>query len=308
MVWAATPPPGVNIASSIDQGRLLTALVEPSPRQVHLPMSRNSRAWLPALLKPVLLGATPSDWSLRSLDAFERLVLTRVMALFPDLGAWLLKLRAIRRETLAGDPIFTIEKLSSLPQPLQSDEDRDVLVGAVLTLGTSLYAALDMLRDLLPQDKSCDRLGEILCPTLGQLLSSLQSTLSSFEQHSCQSKKTPTDRTAPSCCRSRSPQKAPAPLSIDPAPHPSGSEPSGSSTCSTSRPDSSQAETHHRKASGLVRAIHAEMRVQAAIHVAVESLEFAERQLKLVRDLHALNGSSTSSFQKSSPDPHIASC
>jgi len=307
VVWAATPPSGFNIASSIDQGRPLTASAELSPRQVRMSMSRNSRAWLPALLRPELLGAAPSDWSLRSLDAFERLVPARVMALFPDLRAWLLRLRAIRREALAGDPIFAVEKLSGLPQPLQSDEDRDVLVGAVLTLSTSLYASLDMLRDLLPQDKSCDRLGEILCPTLGQLLSSLQSTLSSFEQHLCQSTKTPTDRTAPSCRRSQNPQKAPAPLSTDPAPHPSGPEPPGSSTCSTSRPDSSRAETHHRKASGLIRAIHAEMRVQAAIHVAVESLEFAERQLKLVKDLHALNGGSTSSLQEASLDPHATS-
>ena len=73
------------------------------------------------------------------------------MALFPDLGSWLF--RSVRRENFAESPVLAIERLTSLAGPI-GDADKDVLVGAMLTLGSSLNQALNIVRELLPEDKA----------------------------------------------------------------------------------------------------------------------------------------------------------
>ncbi|KAK0668101.1 hypothetical protein QBC41DRAFT_227131 [Cercophora samala] len=274
------------------------------------------------------------------------------MELFPDLGAWLL--RSVRRDTFAESPILAIQRLKLLPQPI-GDSDKDVLVGAVLNLGSSLSQALYILLELLPEDKAGERLGEILCPTLGQLLASLQTTLSAFE---CQ---TPTRQVSmrggrlkhsrsESALRSAAslPKLAPRPLTpilMKRTPPETPKTPRPREIVTNTRVASSplrftttaanqSRSRHHRKdtevfprllreditaphqqheqsgrpptppashrpeTSGLQNALKSELRVQAAIRVAVDSLEFAESQLQLVREINHLHGGSFDLMQK----------
>ncbi|KAK0609604.1 hypothetical protein B0T17DRAFT_621647 [Bombardia bombarda] len=102
------------------------------------------------------------------------------MALIPDFGTWLL--RSVRRDNFSDSPVSIVERLNSLPRPLRNAADKDTLVGAVLALGPSLQLALHLLLELLPQDESWERLGEVIIPTLGQLQKSLNLTLTSFEK------------------------------------------------------------------------------------------------------------------------------
>ncbi|KAK4657576.1 hypothetical protein QC762_000590 [Podospora pseudocomata] len=273
------------------------------------------------------------------------------MELFPDLGAWLF--RSVRRDTFAESPILAIQRLKLLPQPI-GDSDKDVLVGAVLNLGSSLSQALHILLELLPEDKAGERLGEILCPTLGQLLASLQTTLSAFEDQ------TPTRQVSlrggrlkhsrsESALRSAAslPKLTPRPLTPilmkrTPPETPKTPRPSEgvihtrvvSSPLRFARPAANQTRSrHHRKdteefprlhedistphrqhaqkrqpptppasyrqeTSGLQNALKSELRVQAAIRVAVDSLEFAEGQLQLVKEINQLHGGSFDLMQK----------
>jgi hypothetical protein len=229
------------------------------------------------------------------------------MALFPE---WL---RPVRRDNFSDNPILAIEKLISLPRPLQ-DADKEILVGAALTLSASLTLALGMLQELLPQETSRERLGEVVCPTLGQLLASLNNTLPLFEGG------TPTATPSANTPRPATPRLANGNLKdvyLSPKPsqritagkeqssapaRPLIDRPTSSSTVATQSPrartkterfpplednstvrhadgvdNQSRPETH------LMKALQAEMRVQAAIHVAIESLEFAEGQLKVIK-------------------------
>jgi hypothetical protein len=246
------------------------------------------------------------------------------MALFQDIGAWL---RSVRRDNFNDSPILAVEKLNLAPRPLQ-DADKEILVGAVLAMSSSLHVALGILRELLPQETSRERLGEVLCPTLGHLLVALQSTLAAFEQAgSAQGTRAPstplthtpeptTSRLLESSPRRVSPKRIettqglgeeqPTPTLNDTCGRPSGfpgfaTQPQVDtkteafpSLGDTSAPRCLQveADVHARPETHLVQALQAEMRVQAAIHVAVESLEFAEGQLKLVKEVNNLHGGS----------------
>lgn len=248
------------------------------------------------------------------------------MALFPG---WFLR-SVLPRESFTDSPIQAVERLLSSPRPLQ-DADKEVLVGAVLTMSSSLHLALGILQEILPREKSQERLGEVLCPTLGQLLSALQGTVCSFERSSSQQAtgEVVTHTTEPSKpanprVLSRSIQHASPKLSrsvaaryerpisatppTDHTPRPPGSPGSprqlhGARTKTESfpplegsRPPSrhlhSEPVVHPGLATHLSRALQAEIRVQAAIHVAVESLEFAEGQLKVVKQVNQLHGGS----------------
>ncbi|KAL2265935.1 hypothetical protein VTJ83DRAFT_5287 [Remersonia thermophila] len=252
-----------------------------------------------------------SDWPLRHLDKLP----PHVMSLFPE---WLF--RPIRRDTIAHSPILAIERLNSQPRPLP-EEDKETLVGAVLTMSASLNLALGMLQELLPQEQSRERLGEVLCPTLGQLLASLEKTLPELDQ-----------KTSPiiygmstTSAGDASYQATPRAFVHNPGGRPSSkhqSTPAGSHNQTTpprSSPDSRSPWSSSTRASSrqqprvrlgrflpvkasptadhwdvatdvpskpdsqLVTSLRAEMRVQSAIHVAIESLEFAEGQLKAMR-------------------------
>ncbi len=264
---------------------------------------------------------TLGDWPLRSLDTtIEDLFPPQVMDL---IQGWFL--RSVRRDSVTENPVLAIERLSSLPRPLD-DEGKEMLVGAMLTMSSSLHLALGMLREVLPQDKSQDRLAEVLCPTLGHLLASVQSTISSFNPKGCQqqviealpppsAQPTTTQQTPP-----RSPRDIPKPQSLEQSRPPStprdgqkklGRLPVGDATtsppASTTQPrqfdtfpplehrgaaaqSRSEVDVPQRPEARLVKALQAEMRVQAAIHVAVESLEFAEGQLQIVREVNQLHG------------------
>ncbi len=275
-------------------------------------MSRNPRRRFPMLPtaspqhRPRYTGLTPGarDWPLRSfkLNTVEHLLPQQVMALLPE---WLL--RSVRRDSFTDSPVLAVEKLGSLPQPL-GDADKDVLVGAVLTLSSSLHLALGLLQGVLPQEKSQERLGEVLCPTLGHLLASVQNTLSSFEPKSPQ-KAHRAPRSPPAARGGTIPRPA---FSRDarqmlsrPASSPAATtrarqlqaEPWATAERFPGLRDNGAASRLHvevdiqsRPEAQLVKALQAEMRVQAAIHVAIESLEFAEGQLKVVKEVNQLHG------------------
>ncbi|KAJ4286857.1 hypothetical protein N0V88_007869 [Collariella sp. IMI 366227] len=237
------------------------------------------------------------------------------MALFPDLGSWLL--RSVRRDNFTDNPILAVEKLNALPSPLQ-DADKEVLIGAVLTISSSLHLALGILQDILPQEKSQERLGEVLCPTLSHLDASLRGTLSAFDwrgsQHTTQaptprSATTPEPESEPTAGiptnTSHQAQRLPPEDEPGPAepltPRPASSYAGSSQHTSTEEfpplhPYSLPIHQLHvedvqpRPELQLVKALQAEMRVQAAIHVAIESLEFAETQLKVVKEVNQLHG------------------
>ncbi|KAK4160536.1 hypothetical protein QBC43DRAFT_325152 [Cladorrhinum sp. PSN259] len=268
------------------------------------------------------------------------------MALFPDLGSWLF--RSVKRDSFTESPVLAIERLTTQPRPI-GDSDKDTLVGAMLTLGSSLNQALNMVLEILPEDKSGERLGEILCPTLGQLLVSLQNTLSSFEpreeeeeeeedgynhrrhppqvqrlhrlKHSrSESALRPTMMRQPSASRPltpilikkksppQTPRTGPARFSYSPAKY-SSSE----STLNTEqfpvfqslpeeytqpRRDSSVSTGTRGSVRELAVEIQSELRVQAAIQVAVESLEFAEGQLQMVKAINRLHGGNFEKLQR----------
>ncbi|KAL2019172.1 hypothetical protein VTK56DRAFT_10044 [Thermocarpiscus australiensis] len=223
------------------------------------------------------------------------------MSLLPDLGSWLL--RSVRRDNFPDSPNLAIQRLKSQPRPL-NDADKDALVGAVLTMGASLHLALDMLLESLPHDTSRERLGEVLCPTLGQLLASLQGTLSSLKQGALhKAVAVAHDATGQPPGPAQNNATGDAHLSADKKPSEQASavterfpplEASGGvvSCCQVRRVcGGSQGAT-------LAKALQAELRVQAAIHVAVESLEFAEGQLKLVKELNQIHGGSFDILQR----------
>ncbi|KAK1750131.1 hypothetical protein QBC47DRAFT_394656 [Echria macrotheca] len=249
------------------------------------------------------------------------------MALLPDLGTWLL--RSVWRDSLSSGPVAIVEKLSA-SRPLRHG-DKDALLGAVLALGPSLQLALQMLLELLPEDESRERLGEVLCPTLGQLHRALSDVLTAFdrpgkdppapEKHGFLG---PTLTTAPRPRTPHWPAKTASPPSGDrkrpswsPAKPPSSpvSAPAPTShlphpdTTSLTVPSASPAllpvpeisvpwsprehrtaflsQFHHPASNtpdpSLMKELRAEMRVNAAIQVAVDALEFADGQLRIVR-------------------------
>lgn len=289
-------------------------------------MSPNSRGRFAVLLKPNLRTAPIAPRHV--IGHLGDTTLNAAMALFPDLGSWLL--RSVRGDNLADSPVLAIERLSSQPRPIK-DADKDTLVGAILTVGSSLHVALHMLLELLPEDQSRERLGEVLRPTLGQLLSSLQTTLCSLKSNATHHK----PATAP---------EPPAPIHTPPRKSPGSPSPNGgirqlpgeftpnaagneqtprqrtmradcqadspirtSIHAQQSRPTTVERfppleddirasrlriQMCERPGAALLGALQAEMRVHAAIRVAVESLEFAEGQLRLVKEVNQLHGGS----------------
>ncbi|KAK4233262.1 hypothetical protein C8A03DRAFT_39043, partial [Achaetomium macrosporum] len=260
------------------------------------------------------------------------------MDLLPDLGSWLL--RSVRRDHFTDSPVFAVERLNTLPRPLR-DADKEILVGAVLTMSSSLTLALGMLQELLPQEKSQERLGEVLCPTLGHLVASLQSTLSSFDwkappQSQALGLSASPAANTPERIKSHVPDEgakykpAPGPArpatAIDerliaplgwpnnrPAISSSGLRPSSRPATSyterfpplqrdvdgePNRQLQIKVDVQSRPETQLAKALQAEMRVQAAIHVAIESLEFAESQLKVVKEVNQLHGGNFDILQK----------
>lgn len=249
----------------------------------------------------------------------------------PDFGTWLL--RSVWRDNFPKGPVSVIERLNAV-RPLR-DADKDALLGAVLSLGPSLQLALQMLLELLPEDESRERLGEVLCPTLGQLHRTLTDTLLSFE---------PRGRDAPTQSDKCRPEPAPSDFLQTPKPaiskrprtpqRPSTSRDPGSaisrarevshhldsapsnirsgpvwmpaersltvdtaSAGALARQDTFTSGFQDRSRDpaadlALVKELRAEMRVNAAIQVAVDSLEFAEGQLKIVKEVNRLSGGS----------------
>lgn len=295
------------------------------------------------------------------------------MAPFPDFGTWLL--RSVRGGDANPDSaVSVIERLNALPRPLRNAADKDTLVGAVLTLGPSLQLALHILLELLPEDDDRERLGEVLCPTLGQLQRSLTDTLLSLRgPQDDKSKKSfaanrakhmrgrsntlplpseilfrgvridrsiKTPSAAPTLAQvPESPATYPSPDRIDESPLedfldepelplPSSQPPPPPPTITTATkslvpvvpvptplptvslsplapptPRSPSPTPSARRPDpaadlALVKELRAEMRVNAAIQVAVDSLEFAEGQLKIVKNVHRLHGGSFQLLEK----------
>ncbi|KAH6631202.1 hypothetical protein B0J18DRAFT_124891 [Chaetomium sp. MPI-SDFR-AT-0129] len=255
----------------------------------------------------------------------------------------------LHRDSLDESPILAVERLGSLDRPLQ-DTDKDVLLGAVLTMSSSLHVALGMLQQALPLEKSQERLGEVLCPTLGHLLTSLRGTMYSFEQNSApvagpaspslppepSAEKDIPEPATPQVPSSKSSRSASpktngkqTPVTDNNQHHPSAatlplakinSRPSTPSSRRRQRPISTRTDNterfpsyrdststshlhfeldiHTRSESHLTKSLQAEIRVHAAIRVAIESLEFAEGQLKVVREVNQLHGGDFEPIQR----------
>jgi len=236
------------------------------------------------------------------------------MSLLPNLGTWLL--RSVRGEHLTESPVSVVERLNSL-RPLR-DVDKDTLVGAVLMLAPSLQLALQMLMELLPPDESRERLGEVLCPTLWLLQGCLTNTIESFGA----GKQEPAP---PQTVHQPRQDVAPARVQHSKAGHPAQRKEKSRASSTPVSFDANErvgsmehtlpldAEQSARNASedasvfagfeklrrtdsaadlALMKDLRAEMRVNAAIQVAVDSLEFAEGQLKIVKEVNRLKGGS----------------
>jgi len=237
-----------------------------------------------------------------------------------NFGNWLL--RSVRGDAgLSESPVSVIERLNSL-RPLR-DVDKDTLLGAVLVLAPSLQLALQMLQELLPPDESRGRVGEVLCPTLWLLQNSLTDTLRNFSgegqaekvvkafkgegvasatrgsstgmrpqptQHreADRASSMPISLLATAIERRDRPPTPPntgrnfKPLEDFPALH--GIAPSPGRPTRT--PDSAADLS-------LMKDLRAEMRVNAAIQVAIDSLEFVEGQLQIVKEVNRLKGGSS---------------
>ncbi|KAK4226004.1 hypothetical protein QBC38DRAFT_481571 [Podospora fimiseda] len=259
------------------------------------------------------------------------------MALFPDLGSWLPVFRSVKRDNFVESPILAIERLTTQAQPI-GDSDKDTLVGAMLTLSSSLNQALSLVVEILPEDKSGERLGEILCPTLGQLLLALQNTLSSFEPREEEDhprRYPPQVRSlhrlkhsrSESALRSSARPLTPIPIKRKSPPQTPLAQPQTASRFSSSPVKHSPLDstfnreqfpvfqslpeeyTQPRRESiastgtrssvrELAVEIQSELRVQAAIQVAVESLEFAEGQLQMVKAINRLHGGNFEKLQR----------
>ncbi|KAK3686210.1 hypothetical protein B0T22DRAFT_443293 [Podospora appendiculata] len=240
------------------------------------------------------------------------------MALLPDFGIW--PFRSGRRDAFSdrGSPVAAVERLNSLSRsrPLQS-ADKDTLVGAVLSMVPSLQLALHMLVELLPEDDSRDRLGEVLCPSLGQLQNSLKDALSSFghvedeqtrpfrgrSQITSRILLRPAASATPSETRSHRSRNSRAPSEprqaekpkLTPATQPArprARDPVVDKTPHAQNPMSPSGYERPDPAADMAlrKELQAEMRVNAAIQVAVDSLEFAEEQLRIVKDVNKLHG------------------
>ncbi|KAK4239557.1 hypothetical protein C8A03DRAFT_32416 [Achaetomium macrosporum] len=233
------------------------------------------------------------------------------MDLLPDLGSWLL--RSVRRDHFTDSPVIAVERLNTLPRPLR-DADKEILVGA---------------------EKFQERLSEVLCPTFGHLVASLQSTLSSFDWKAPPQSQTPGLSASPAAITPERikphlldedtgykppPEPARPATAIDerliaplgwpnnrPAISSSGLRPSSRPATSyterfpplqqdadgePNRQLQIKVDVQSRPETQLAKALQVEMRVQAAIHVAIESLEFAEPQLKVVKEVNQLHGGS----------------
>ncbi|KAK4151401.1 hypothetical protein C8A00DRAFT_45369 [Chaetomidium leptoderma] len=239
--------------------------------------------------------------------------------------AWLLRsVTSVRRDNFTDSPVLAVEKLNSLPRPLQ-DSDREILVGAVLTMSSSLHLALGMLQEILPQEDSREQLGEILCPTLGHLFASLRNTLCSFEginsgqttgAPATPSPKLATPRTHQPSPKSNqlatarqghwTPERQPADRPVSSSTAPTQTQ-QARTRAQVFPPLDDRGAAHrlhvevdipNRPETHLVKALQEEMRVQAAIHVAIESLEFAEGQLKVVKEVNQLHGGNFDPLQR----------
>ncbi len=230
---------------------------------------------------------------------------------------WLL--RSVRRDGFGDSPVAVIQKLGSLPQPL-GDADKDILVGAVLTMSSSLHLALGMLQGVLLQEKSQDRLGEVLCPTLGHLLGSVRTTLVAFQSTSPhQSPGAAFRNTALRSLEAAHPvlrrdgwqafaRPASSPATTSHARRPRVGSwtkaerfPPVEESGAAPRRLPVEVDMQGRPEAQLAKALQAELRVQAAIHVAIESLEFAEGQLKVVKEVNQLHGGGKYLIPRASP-------
>ncbi|KAK5655620.1 hypothetical protein OQA88_5551 [Cercophora sp. LCS_1] len=245
------------------------------------------------------------------------------MSLLPDFNlTWLL--RSVRGEIFSvhSNPILVINRLNAL-RPL-GDADKDALLGAILSLGPSLQMALTMLLELLPQDESRERLGEVLCPTLGQLHKLLTLTLTSFERRGVGNigggkglergergkkarseprtpKRPATARDVPSIRveEERRPHTARPEF---PMPPPFGMGMNLGMGVGMGMGMGGLGTVFERRDPAadlaLQKELRAEMRVNAAIQVAVDSLEFAEGQLRIVKEVNRLSGGSFELLQR----------
>lgn len=248
----------------------------------------------------------------------------------PDIGTWLFRRGdSDRKRVAAENPVAIVKQLdghiktlkkAKLPHSLK-DADKDALVGAMLMMGKSLQDALNLfMSEVLPHDEYPKGWNEVLSGTLGGLHRALENTLITLESpHSVaenglsmkqqqESMKTRTlslemDEAAmkPGLNRSESAPAAPTtqgeispdfpplgpPLRL--APVPERFEPAYEyRDLAAENPGVSMA---------VIQELRAEMRVNAAIQLAIESLEFTEGQLQLVKQVNKAAGANGANLE-----------
>lgn len=243
----------------------------------------------------------------------------------PDIGTWLFRRGdSDRKRVAAENPVAIVKQLDGhiktlklkQPDPSHShsalkDADKDALVGAMLLMGKSLQDALNMfISEVLPHDEYPKGWNEVLSGTLGGLHRALTDTLVTLERPSAEVGLSMKQQQESLKTRTLS-------LELDEAPVKPGLNRSESAPAATVQgeispdfpplgpplrlapvPERFEPAYEYRDLAAenpgvsiaVIQELRAEMRVNAAIQLAIESLEFTEGQLQLVKQVNKAAG------------------
>ncbi|KAK1777592.1 hypothetical protein QBC45DRAFT_330357 [Copromyces sp. CBS 386.78] len=247
----------------------------------------------------------------------------------PDIGTWLFRRGdSDRKRVAAENPVAIVKQLDGHIKTLKQanpshsalrDADKDALVGAMLLMGKSLQDALNMfMAEVLPHDEYPKGWNEVLSGTLGGLHRALTDTLVTLERPSAEVGLSMKQQQESLKTRTLSLELDEAPPVQKPGLHRSESAPAGTTQGQgDSSPDfpplgsplplrlapvperfePATAYEYHDLAAenpgvsmAVIQELRAEMRVNAAIQLAIESLEFTEGQLQLVKQVNKAAG------------------
>ncbi|ESA42361.1 hypothetical protein NCU09824 [Neurospora crassa OR74A] len=216
-------------------------------------------------------------------------------------------------------------KQANLPHSLK-DAEKDALVGAMLLMGKSLQDALNMfMAEVLPHDEYPKGWNEVLSGTLGGLQRALADTLVTLERpHAAEAGLSMKQHQESLKTRTLSLELDEAsPQVVKPGLNRSESAPAGSTTTTTATtqregeispdfpplgpplplrlapvPERFEPAYEYRDLAAdnpgvsmaVIQELRAEMRVNAAIQLAIESLEFTEGQLQLMKQVDRAAG------------------
>lgn len=249
----------------------------------------------------------------------------------PDIGTWLFRRGDSDRKRGAAseNPVAIVKQLdahikalkqANLPHSALRDADKDALVGAMLLMGKSLQDALNMfMAEVLPHDEYPKGWNEVLSGTLGGLHRALTDTLVTLERpHTAEVGLSMKQHQESLRTRTLSLELDEAP--VKPGLNRSESAPAAATTQGEISPDfpplgpplrlapvperfepayeyRDLAAENPGVSMAVIQELRAEMRVNAAIQLAIESLEFTEGQLQLVKQVNRAAGSAGANLE-----------